>query len=46
VTFPEEEVRMSTIAMAFPRRRMLDTWHSGMREIAGPRREEFEVTAA
>jgi hypothetical protein len=36
---------MSTIAMAFsipPEK--LDTWRSGMREIAGPRREEFDAS--
>jgi hypothetical protein len=36
---------MSTIAMAFPiPPGKLDTWRSGMREIAGPRREEFDAS--
>jgi hypothetical protein len=36
---------MSTIAMVFPiPPEKLDTWRSGMREIAGLRREEFDAS--
>lgn len=41
----EEVVRVPTIAMAFPiPPEKLETWRSGMREIAGPRRAEFAAS--